>query len=244
MSGTSPGDDLAARADHEAGHYVAARALNLDCRPAWVTIEEREGSGGRCSLIPKGENLVSHWLQWLLAGIVTESVGTLVRRYGTTIPTESVLDAESERVFRQAITEGGSADVDRAVALVTQYSSEHEYDLAAEFGKVKALLFQPPWRLEWLWISLHLQRDRTLYGGEANLILAARENDELKNFYYLYRRCKRTERAPREWFEGASPRYPAGPWYENITTFLARAAQRDGETEEQRNARLDIDMNT
>jgi hypothetical protein len=237
-----PEPDREERADHEAGHYVVARALNLDCRPFYLTIEERENSGGLCHLLPKGPIPVWQQVQYLLGGVLTESAGKLVRRYGTDLPSEEILKVECEQVVTRAIQEGGHGDLVEVLALLKKTTAVERCDPVEEFRKVKALMFREPWRVEWQLLSKILQRDTTLFGGEANLIFKLTEDEKFLRFYHVYKRYRRRVPPPRSWYDYASPRYPAGPWYEDTTTFFERALQRNGETEEQRDARLAIDM--
>ncbi len=239
MSGTKPADDLAERADHEAGHYVAARALRLNCKPVWVSIEGRDGSGGRC-FIARGEAPLGHWVQYLLAGIVTETLGRVGRHLCGRVSATEELRAIFDKAFREAVEPGGQSDVAEIQRLIVT-RADIDCDPLLELRQIETTLMQEPWLEEWRCLSAYLQRDLTLFGGEANLILAARGDAQYRDFHDIYRTYRRRARPPKEWYDNATPRYPAGPWYENIDTFHRRMQLRPGETEVQREARLSID---
>lgn len=230
MSGTSVDDLEEERADHEAGHFFAAVEFaplyGIDFDHHWITIEPRVRSGGSCGIgwhTEPREALppVDLYARHLLSGCAAQVIGAAKRL----MKDGSLPEAEMAEFIERRMSQGGD-DFDKLEshpdfnALDLREAIRDCYDLVrTEWFKIKS-------------ISKTVQKHRTLFGSEPQVILTAIDSsipEQYRQSLIWYRKFRKEADPPKEWLNGATEEFPAGPWYEDFASWFKREGQRPDE---------------
>lgn len=228
MSGTRDTDDRKKRADHEAGHFVAAHALGILVNPLWVTIEPRERSGGSTKIdLREGTGLVPK-LQYFLAGIAAEGMEAVWTKYvnSGSSPTEAQVKQELVQAFITATDQGGHDDVVRIDKILEAIPAADRPDVGLLLWETFSLLSTHMDGVKML--SKALLKRETLYMSEALYLLAAHgkpepEKSHMLKFHELSWFPNKGEVPhPPTWLEGGSDVQRKKPFFEGPVEYFQR----------------------
>ena len=206
MSGTSSGDNLQERADHEAGHIVAAYVLGILESCLWVTAETSRLLGGETMVAVRKTSVVAY-AKYLFAGAVAQVKGRCSR---DTLAPEELVEYWATSFFVNA-----SLDRDKL-----KRHSDYTESCEHEVGQARDLI-EANWPLVCA-VSKDLCDGRlgyTLYDIEPMLVIdKARGDDRAADVLSAYRRHRREIEPPSCWVE----RYGSKPFFESVESCMTR----------------------
>lgn len=222
MSGTSPTEDLAQRADHETGHLLVAKALGLQFYLHWITVEPRRNIGGSVALGFWEAPSAEEHAQYLLGGLVAQAVGAIYRqrvewvRGGNPPEDPAWFHSRSKQILDEAVL-GGHLDI----RVIKSLPGNEDLDLK-NLAKRTTDLVLANWDDIWI-LSDKLQEHTTLFGTEYYAELeASKENLWVSMALSAYRKNRRKVEAPPEWLAGSDSEHPAGTFCESFRTWWER----------------------
>lgn len=227
MSGTSPVASLVERADHEAGHFVAARKLGLNFHTYWVTIRPTAVSGGACALgFHDEENItLDQWTVYLLAGPCAQALWATGRRYRDASD-QGVEDLERfyevafQEEHRKAKLLSGTD-----LAALRDKALRHGQKLNEDEAWARAYTGIASSLEEIEVLSFSLEKETTLYSREAELVLAAHASGSVRdrNLLRLYRVRRDELKAVPEHISSRIPEADVPtPLYEDFDVWFKR----------------------
>ena len=225
MAGTKSTENEQSRADHEAGHFVAAYSTGILTSPIWVTIEPRGDDGGSTFLRRLEDAPLSSVLHYYLGGIMAEGVGRILRRHSKSPPSEADFREELAHAVPQAFRDGGHGDAARIEALRKKTPSSLWPDIA-DFRWQTFNLLSEHWERVQL-ISAALVKHKTLYQSEPSYLVMTYDKPEplkthLSKLYLDYRNNKQPIPAPEGWYDGATPEQRKKPFCEGPVEYVRR----------------------
>ena len=219
----SPSTDARTRADHEAGHFIAAYAQGIVARVEFLTIKQRGVIDGICALalaIGASRDALIHYH---IGGIVGEVLGKLYRKYvgRAASVNPQVLEEEILAEVMEAIRSGGHGDAPKILADLDCYppgQKPHAKDVA--FSTVTLLSTH----LDDLFlVSDALVERKTLFQDEAAFLVhttkrnGAEVTRKAVDYYLLDRQ---PTDPPALWLEGVEGE--PGVFYEGPIAFFRR----------------------
>lgn len=201
------------KADHEAGHYIAACMGGFFHMSRLLTIRGNDAIGGACILAPDSDDPATpeQWAVWAAGGMAGQAYGFMVE-HGRDPTVE-----ESDRIKAGAI-----GDVEHIRKLLGQ-----EVDVQTYYDRAFAIVCD-----NWLMfeaLSQALQDNGSLYHNEPALImLAMRDRQPLINASLaVYREHRLSVDISGPEFAWLKESHPGVPWFESPDEFRQREGCKD-----------------